>query len=674
MAKLDSDGNYIWGQTFGGTGIESANTIRVLSSGIYLGGTFSGTVDLDPTAGDNTVTSLGDFDAYLSKFDTDGNYQYSYTLGGDTSEPFDQVYSLTERGNGNLLVAGSFTGTTDFDASANTAETTSNGSMDSFLLELNPAGEYQAHWTVGGSDTELNPQIMLNGNEDIISIGAFRSPTIDLNPFSGVDEYSPVGRYDVYVSRYNTIDNGNDNCSNAYAVACGDIITGETINDTDSGGNPANDEFYSFTGNGDPKLVTISLCNGTDYDSAIRIYDDCDLANQIAFNDDNCGLQSEVTFPSDGTSTYYIMIEGFGSNAGNFTMEVSCENLAVNDDCENALPIACGESVSGTTTNATADPSAPDCSGIGNTGPGVWYAFTDNSGLITDYTISLCDGTDFDTKLSVYSGTCGTLVCEAANDDACGLQSEVSFQGDGNSTYYILVHGFLTATGNFTLNMNCTPVPPPNDMIANAIDVDEIGFPYTDPAVAMPAATTENGNPTGCDLTGANGVWYKFTTNVAGNADASIVSPAGASSVTFYTAADENASETDLTLVDQNSNQCGPGTTASIFTLANQTYYVFVLNTGGITDIVIDATVLGNEDNTLEGFSFFPNPANDIINLKAQQNIESATVYNLLGQKVFERNNDSNAMELNVSNLSSGTYILKVSVDGQIGTYKVIKN
>ena len=368
------------------------------------------------------------------------------------------------------------------------------------------------------------------------------------------------------------------------------------------------------------------------------------------------------------------MIEGYASNEGNFTLEVSCEDLAVNDECENALPIACGETVTGTTVNATVDASAPDCGGVSITAPGVWYEFTDTSGLITDYTISLCAGTDFDSKLTVYSGTCGALVCETANDDSCGLQSEVSFQGDGNTTYYILVHGFDNATGNFTLNVDCAPVPPPNDMIVNAIDVDQVGFPYTDTAVAMPAATTENGSPAGCDLTGANGVWYKFTTNVDGNADATIVSPAGASSVTFYTASDENATEADLTWVDQNSNQCAPGTSASIFTLANQTYYVFVLNTGGITDITIDASVLGVDENILEDFSFYPNPTNNVVNLKAQAAIEKATVFNMLGQRVIEMSNNANTMELNVSSLATGTYIMKITGNGEVGTYKLIKN
>ena len=673
MAKLSADGDFIWGNSFGGSGNDFASTIKNLPSGIYLGGEFIGTVDLDPSAGVNTFVSLGFSDAFLSKFDTDGNYDYSYVLGGDSTN-FENFYDIKEGFNGNLYATGQFSGTTDFDNSAAEELTTSNGNSDNFLLELTTSGQYLNHWTIGGSNVEINPQLFFNNNNEILTTGGFRSADVDFDPFVSEDIISTTGNYDVYFSHYNIFNNGNDNCSGAIALACGDIVTGETINDTDSGGNAANDEFFSYTGTGIAQFVTISLCNGTDYDSLIRIYDNCDLSNQLAYNDDSCGAQSEVTFLSDGTSTYFIMIEGYASNEGNFTLEVSCEDLAVNDECENALPIACGETVTGTTVNATVDASAPDCGGVSITAPGVWYEFTDTSGLITDYTISLCAGTDFDSKLTVYSGTCGALVCETANDDSCGLQSEVSFQGDGNTTYYILVHGFDNATGNFTLNVDCAPVPPPNDMIVNAIDVDQVGFPYTDTAVAMPAATTENGSPAGCDLTGANGVWYKFTTNVDGNADATIVSPAGASSVTFYTASDENATEADLTWVDQNSNQCAPGTSASIFTLANQTYYVFVLNTGGITDITIDASVLGVDENILEDFSFYPNPTNNVVNLKAQAAIEKATVFNMLGQRVIEMSNNANTMELNVSSLTTGTYIMKITVNGEVGTYKLIKN
>ena len=190
---------------------------------------------------------------------------------------------------------------------------------------------------------------------------------------------------------------------------------------------------------------------------------------------------------------------------------------------------------------------------------------------------------------------------------------------------------------------------------------------------AMPAATTENGNPTGCNLHGANGVWYNFVPDGDGFATAEIITPGGASSVTFYTAPDENSIETDLTLVDFNGNQCVPGTSAIIPTAAGQAYYVFVLNSGAITDIVIDGNNLGTDDNKIEGFTYYPNPTDGVLNLNSLENIDNVVIYNILGQQVLNQTIEATSAELNVSNLTVGAYIMKVSVNGEIGTYKVIK-
>ena len=151
------------------------------------------------------------------------------------------------------------------------------------------------------------------------------------------------------------------------------------------------------------------------------------------------------------------------------------------------------------------------------------------------------------------------------------------------------------------------------------------------------------------------------------------LAPAGFSAVTFYTAPNENAVETDLVLVDWFENQCLPGSTASIPTVAGQAYYVYVANHSAITDIVIDGTNLGTEDNTIEGFVYYPNPAGSTLNLSAQETIERVAIYNMLGQKVLGQNVNAPTSELNVSELATGTYILQVSVNGITGNYQILK-
>ncbi len=480
----------------------------------------------------------------------------------------------------------------------------------------------------------------------------------------------------------------NDLCADATPIACGETLSGDTSDgntDTNGGADPlllSPDEWFVFTSTTPGEIVTVSTCNQAGYDTRLAVWEDCTLANQIAANDDGpgcAGFTSELSFQGDGSSTYYISVDGFNGASGAFDLTITCELPPANDNCDGAIAISCGDSVLGTTINSTDDTAvAPDC-GTPTSAPGVWYVYNDTTGLVTDILLSTCStNTNYDTKISVYTGDCGAppLTCVAGNDDSpncTNFQSEVEFQSDGNTTYYILVHGFGGATGDFELTMTCTPVPPPNDMIVNSIDVDEIGVPYTDPAVAMPAATLENGNPTGCNIDGAKGVWYNFTAAASGTATAEIVSPAGASFVVFFKAPDENAMETDLEYFFQIGNQCAPATSANITTEGGQAYYVFVVNDGGVTDIVIDGTLLSAEDNIIEGFNYYPNPTDETLNLTSVEAIEDVAIYNLLGQQVMGLDVNATSTQLDTSSLATGAYIMKVTVNGQVGTYKLIK-
>ena len=573
---------------------------------------------------------------------------------------------------------------------------TFDGDLDIYLVSPNGT-ELELSTDNGGGDDNFTGTIFQDGGADITAGSAPFTGTFE--PEGGTfavafDGESITGVWSLKVcddagGDSGTIDNftlticepavvDNDLCVDAIAMACGDTAIGDTSDNTDTGGNPATDEWYSFTGTGTPEIVTFSLCDGgTTYDSLLRVFDACG-GTEIAVNDDSCGLQSEVSFLSDGTSTYYVMVEGFGSSAGVYSLEVTCAQPPANDECTGAIDIVCGDALEGTTINSSIDTDvAGDCGDATLTSPGVWYVFNDTSGLASNVNVSTCGGiTDFDTKISVFTGDCGAppLTCVDGNDDSpdcTDFQSEVDFVSDGNSTYYILVHSFGGATGDFTLTMTCELIPPPNDDIVNSITI--VDCPFTDPAVAMPAATLESGNPAGCNIDGATGVWYNITPAGDGTITATIVSPSGLSHVTFYTAADENASEVDLTLVDQSDNQCLPGTTTTIDVVTGQVYYVFVVNTGGITDISFECDLLSVADNVIEGFSFYPNPSNDVININSQDLIENVSIYNILGQKVIDQTIDATSSQINVANLAQGTYIMKATVNGVTASYKVIK-
>jgi hypothetical protein len=124
-----------------------------------------------------------------------------------------------------------------------------------------------------------------------------------------------------------------------------------------------------------------------------------------------------------------------------------------NDLCTNAITVTCTNNYSGTTVGATAEGVLPSC-GVAPDAPGNWYVFAGNGSTIT---ANLCTSGTYDTKLNVYSGTnCASLSsCVASNDDFCGLQSQVTFSTSVGVNYYILVNGYGSSTGTYTLNISC---------------------------------------------------------------------------------------------------------------------------------------------------------------------------------------------------------------------------
>jgi len=86
--------------------------------------------------------------------------------------------------------------------------------------------------------------------------------------------------------------------------------------------------------------------------------------------------------------------------------------------------------------------------------------------------------------------------------------------------------------------------------------------------------------------------------------------------------------------------------------------------------------VLGIEDFAFENyFVLHPNPVSDILYITTKQNVNVNTfsVYNILGQLIMTIPNATNIKKIDVSNLSSGNYFLKIISDRGTTSVKFIK-
>jgi hypothetical protein len=149
---------------------------------------------------------------------------------------------------------------------------------------------------------------------------------------------------------------------------------------------------------------------------------------------------------------------------GNRTIEpkrpsMICTPVGTSDECTGALPICEADlpEIPGSTLDQNIDDVPEAFCGTSITAPGVWYRII---GTGDEIAVDTCNATrDYDTKISVFSGSCGDLVCVGGNDDradlaACGFGSLVTWPSVKGETYLVLVHGFFSNTGNFGLTVS----------------------------------------------------------------------------------------------------------------------------------------------------------------------------------------------------------------------------
>lgn len=244
--------------------------------------------------------------------------------------------------------------------------------------------------------------------------------------------------------------------------------------------------------------------------------------------------------------------------------------VPANDACSAAIGIGCGETLPGTTTNATVDDVA-EC-GTVLSSPGVWYTFTGTGDQVL---VSTCFNHSYDTKVSVYTGGCGALECLGGNDDSegCDYGSRFAFPSTNGTVYHILVHGYEDQTGDFELEIECVDLP--NDLCASALPLTCFGT--VDGSTTY--ATFDDVEECGTGIQ-APGIWYTFT-----GVDATVILST-CENFGYDTRINVfSGSCTDLVCVTGNDDSPDAGVCSEAVFLAepDETYFVLVQGYDGAT-------------------------------------------------------------------------------------------
>ena len=164
----DPPPDFLWARRAGGGQADAGRAIAVAPDGsIVVTGQFQGTSAFGPTS----LTSAGEEDMFVAKYDPAGNLLWARRAGGSA---FDQGLAIATDGVGNVLIAGFFQGTASFGST----NLNSSGESDAFLAKYTPDGGLLWVRKAGGNGSDEAYGLAVDGAGHAYLTGSVTGPGV----------------------------------------------------------------------------------------------------------------------------------------------------------------------------------------------------------------------------------------------------------------------------------------------------------------------------------------------------------------------------------------------------------------------------------------------------------------------------------------------------------------
>jgi hypothetical protein len=195
LSKFKINGDFLWVRTWGGLNTEDAGG-SVVTDGlgnVYAGGRFNCTncnFNGDPVATPVIVSSTGNQDGFVSKYDASGTFLWTSTWGGSNNE---NASNLVVDASNNLYVAGMVGGV------RNSIFAYIAG--DAYFAKLSHNGSTQWTKTWGGTGFDNISGLVVDSAGNAYLAGNFQN-TVDFDPSNSVDNHTATGTKDAYLMTF----------------------------------------------------------------------------------------------------------------------------------------------------------------------------------------------------------------------------------------------------------------------------------------------------------------------------------------------------------------------------------------------------------------------------------------------------------------------------------------
>jgi hypothetical protein len=534
-----------------------------------------------------------------------------------------------------------------------------------------------ASWTAGASETDYEYVVQPLGTGEPTASGtsviASTSVTIP-----GLDSNTD---YEIYVRS-----DCGDGLFSAWIQStfttlpgCGDTVT-------DSGGSTGNyaaNELTTVTvypdNDGDLVTFTFLSFNTESCCDDLTVYDGPDTSSTVFGTYAGSTIPDPITSSHSSGALTFVFDSDVSLQYGGYEIAISC-----------SPPPSCvapsALSVASITTNSaeiswTSDDSSFNIEVVDVTAGGTATGTATNSGVTSPYSLS---GLDSNTEYEVYVQT------DCGSGDTSAWAGPVSFTTEPAPIVPNYTDDFATFPGEFwTEGEGALAAGPSGSTSAWLAD----GFGnsgFTGAArVNVYYSSFSGGNDDWLispmfDLSGGT---HYLNLNVALTTYSSTASTTFGDGdfVTLMVTEDNGSNWTELYRWDVNNSPSATGDEMPEIDLSSytsMTKFAFhaksdtsnIDNDFFIDDFQITTTSLGINEVSMSQFTYFPNPVNDVLTIKAQKAVEDITVFNMLGQVVKRQEPNTMNCTVDLSAMQTGAYFVQVSIGNNVETVRILKN
>jgi len=200
LTKILTGGAYGWTVTIGGNDVDvGRRTVVDATDYVLIVGSFRGSVDFDPTEATDERAAVGDANAFLWMLSTDGAYLGTTVFG--TGVGGSSAGAVAIDVDGNVVVAGLWDGTLDFDPSGSSdVHSSLLADADVFVTKFDRNGSYAWTRTFGATGFDRAGAVATDSHGAVVVTGTFRG-TGDFDPMEGTDIHTATGVEDIFVTK-----------------------------------------------------------------------------------------------------------------------------------------------------------------------------------------------------------------------------------------------------------------------------------------------------------------------------------------------------------------------------------------------------------------------------------------------------------------------------------------